>query len=325
MISAEDAEFHAFPSDHRETWAESNYFPFWIPDSGLSGAVYCLFRPGLGVCMSDITIFDHCASHWEALAYTDNQQHIPCPQSLAHYKLRNGLEVKSLRAPLDYRIDYVGIDDTELHFDFAAKMRPQDFNDPDQDPLTRLKGSSDAWDKAFDGHFDMTGEISGELVLRGTRHPIKCLSTMDHSWGPRVERDNGSAVFIQAHFGEDLSINALLMLDPGNFDRFGPVLHGYVMQSGKVNALIAGEGRTERNGIFPERFELWVEDEAGTHFALSGHFQTWAPWAPYVSVIYYQGMAIWNCDGRVGTGAFQEVISRAAIARHGLAEMRRAT
>ncbi len=281
MISAEDVEFHAVPDVHRETWAETNY--------------------------------------WEALAYTDNQQHIPCPQSLAHYILRNGLEVKSLRSPRDYRIDYIGIDDTELHFTFTGSMRPQDFNDPDQDPLARIEDVNPGWDKAFDGHFDMTGKITGELVLRGVSHKIDCLSTMDHSWGPRAERNNGSAVFVQAHFGDDLSINALMMLDPADLNRFGPVLHGYVMQSDKVTALIAGQGRTERNGIFPERFELSVRDEVGVEFALSGRFQTWAPWAPYVSVVYYQGMVIWEHNGRTGTGAFQEVISRAAIARHGLA------
>ena len=319
MISDKDVEFHPVPDAHRETWAETNYFPFWIPGSGLSGAVYCVFRPGLGVCLSDITIFDHCATSWEALAYTDNQQHIPCPHSLSHYNLRNGLEVKSLRAPLDYRIDYVGIDDTELHFTFLGIMRPQDFNDPDQDPLTRSKVSNAGWDQAFNGHFDMTGKVSGELVLRGVRHKIDCLSTMDHSWGPRAERNNGSAVFIQAHFDNDLSINALMALDPADRSQFGPVLHGYVMKSGKVTALVAGHGRTKRSGMFPKRFELSVEDEEAMQLRLSGQFQTWAPWAPYVSVVYYQGMAIWEHNGRTGTGAFQEVISRAAIARHRLA------
>jgi len=319
MIRAEDAAFHPVPDEHRETWAETNYFPFWIPDAGLSGAVYNVFRPGLGVCLSDITIFDHCASHWEGLAYTDNQQHIPCPASLAHYSLRNGLTVEALNAPQDYQVDYVGIDDTEFHFRFRGLMRPQDFNDPNQDPLTPKQGAGGAWDKAFDGHFDMTGRIDGELKLRGVAHKIACLATMDHSWGPRAERNNGSAVFIQAHFGDDLSVNALMMLDPADMTRFGPVLHGYVMRAGQVKALVAGEGQSERSGFRPDRFDLTVEDEDGASLALSGHFETWAPWAPYASVLYYQGMARWEHEGRIGTGAFQEVISRAAIARLGLA------
>jgi hypothetical protein len=83
MIEARDCDFHVMPPEYRETWAESNYFPFHIPAAGLSGCVYTIFRPGLGVCMSDVTIFDRRADHWEGLAYTDNQQHIPCPPSLS--------------------------------------------------------------------------------------------------------------------------------------------------------------------------------------------------------------------------------------------------
>jgi len=318
MIGPEDVEFHPVPDEHRETWAETNYFPCWIPEVGLSGAVYNVFRPGLGVCLSDITIFDRCASHWEGLAYTDNQQHIPCPPSLSRYSLRNGLTVEAVNGPLDYGIDYVGIDDTELHFHFRGLMRPQDFNDPDQDPLARQQRAGGSWDKAFGGHFDLTGRIEGELRLRGERHRIACLATMDHSWGPRTERNNGSAVFFQAHFAGDLSVNALMMLDPADMSSFGPVLHGYVMRGGEVRALVAGEGRTERSGIQPDRFYLAVEDTDGERLALSGHFETWAPWAPYTSVLYYQGMARWEHQGQIGTGAFQEVISRAAVARHGL-------
>jgi hypothetical protein len=142
---------------------------------------------------------------------------------------------------------------------------------------------------------------------------------MDHSWGPRAERNNGSAVFIQAHFGDDLSVNALMMLDPADMSRFGPVIHGYVMRDGDVRALVSGEGRSERCGLRPDRFSLTVEDEDGARLALAGHFETWAPWAPYASVLYYQGMARWEHEGRIGTGAFQEVISRAAIARLRLA------
>lgn len=324
MIGPEDAEFHAVPSEHRETWAESNYFPFWIPEAGLSGAAYSIFRPGLGVCMSDVTIFDRCAGHWEGLAYTDNQQHIPCPPSLASYALRNGLRVEALDPPRDYRIDYVGIDDTEMHFDFRGQMRPQDFNDPDQDPLAK-SGTGGAWDKAFDGHFDMTGRVRGELILRGKRHPIDCLSTMDRSWGPRAERNNGSAVFVQAHFGEDLSINGLFALDPSAIDRFGPILHGYVMDGTDVRALVSGQGSTIRQGMKPQRFDIDVQDVAGTSYKLSGRFKTWAPWAPYTSVIYYQGMAEWQFNGRTGYGAYQEVLGRATIARHGLAHQERGT
>jgi hypothetical protein len=316
VIGPADVEFHEVPDAHRTTWAETNYFPFFIPEANLSGAVYNVFRPGLGVCMSDVTLFDRCAQHWEGLAYTDNQQHIPVPLDLAGYALRNGVEVHATERPRHYRIDYVGIDDTELHFDFHGLMRPQDFNDPEQDPLAKPSGG--AWDTAFNGHFDMTGRAVGELRLRGVTHAIDCLATMDHSWGPRLERDNGSATFIQAHFGDGLSINALIALDPAAPDVLSRLLHGYVLRDGAVRPLLRCHGTVERDARLPTRFCVMVEDDAGTRYALDGNFMTWAPWAPYVSVIYYQGMARWHCEGQTGYGAYQEVMSRATIARHRL-------
>jgi hypothetical protein len=321
MIYPKDVEFHEVPDAHRTTWAETNYFPFFVPEVNLSGALYNVFRPGLGVCMSDVTIFDRCATHWEGLAYTDNQQHVPGPPDLGGYSLRNGAQVSTTDRPRNYRVDYLGIDDTELHFDFVGLMRPQDFNDPAQDPLAKAPGG--AWDNAFNGHFDLTGKVTGELRLRGITHGIDCLATMDHSWGPRLERDNGSATFIQAHFGEDLSINALIAVHAASPDTLGELLHGYVLRDGGVRALIKCRGEVERdprghNLRFPRRFHLVAEDVTGNEYVLDGKFSTWAPWAPYASVIYYQGMAQWQYEGRTGYGAFQEVLSRAAISRHRL-------
>src|SRR5690606_6866578 len=131
-----------------------------------------------------------------------NQQHIPCPQSLVRYQLRNGVAVECLEAPGDYRVSYSGIDNTEFHLVYRAVMRPQDLNDPQQDPLTRANSSgSTAWDGAFNGHFDMTAHVTGELILRGRQYSVDCYATIDHSWGPRLERDNSSAVVVQAYFG----------------------------------------------------------------------------------------------------------------------------
>jgi hypothetical protein len=319
MIEARDCDFHAVPPEHRETFAESNYFPFHIPAAGLSGCVYTIFRPGLGVCMSDVTIFDRRADHWEGLAYTDNQQHIPCPSSLTDYSLRNGLHVRAVAPPREYRIDYVGIDDTELHFDFRGAMRPQDFNDPEQDPLTRAKGSgTGSWDEAFNGHFDMTGRVTGKLRLRGVDHPIDCLATMDHSWGPRVERDNGSAVVVQADFGDGLAIHAMAAFDPRRSDAIGPVLHGYVLRDGVVRGLVAGSGSVQRTGLRADAITVTLEDEDGRAYALAGRMRNWAPWAPYSSVIYYSGLAEWQMGAQTGHGPYQEILSRAFVARHRL-------
>lgn len=321
MIGRQDVEFHPVPDEHRSDWAETNFFPFHIPEANISGAVYNVFRPGLGVMMSDVTIFDRVARNWEGLAYVDNQQHIPCPLSLSDYQLRNGVSVKVIEAPRHYRVDYVGIDDTELHFDYHGVMRPQDIADPDQDPMTRLKlaeGGATGWDKAFTGHFDMTARATGELTLRGVQYPINCLSTMDHSWGPRVERDNSNGVAAQAHFDNGLVFHSLAAIDPRKSDAYGPLLHGYVLRGEEVRGLVGGTGIVRRHGMFSYAVELDLTDEDGVRYHLVGSAMNWAPWAPYSSVGYYNGLMRWEHDGLVGYGPYTEFISRTFMSRHRL-------
>lgn len=324
MITARDVEFHPPPKDADFRWAETNFFPFTIPEAGISGAIYCVFRPSLGVVMSDVTIFDRISRNWEGQAYVDNQQHLPCPAKLSDYSLANGVSVKVIEAPNHYRIDYIGIDDTELHFDFVGLMPPQDINDAEQDPLTRKKLASQsgasAWDGAFGGHFEMTASVRGELILRGKRYRIDCLGTMDHSWGPRAERDNTNAVWLQGHFGEDLVIHALAGLDPRQPDAIGPLWHGYVLKNGVVRGLVEGAGRTERQGMFVAGQQLRLVDEDGTVYEMTGSAVNWGPWAPYPSVGYYQSLTRWNLNGRIGFGPYQEVVSRAFICRHQLSD-----
>lgn len=321
MIKSEDVEFHSIPPEERDVWTETNYFPFSIEKEGLSGAVYNVFRPGLGVCLSDITIFDKCANHWEGLVYTDHQQHIPCPKSLARYSLRNGVTVEAFNHPNDYRVSYTGIDDTEFQLEFTGMMRPQDLNDPEQDPLTRAKGSGGgAWDKAFNGHFDMTANVTGELKLRGRCFDVDCLATIDHSWGPRLERGNSNAVVLQAYFGKALAIHLLAAYEPCKEEAVGPAYHGYVFREGEVRGIVAATGRVRRRGRFPQVIEVSLEDEDGRSYKLSGKMLNWAPWAPYSSVIYYSGLAGWELDGRQGHGPYQEITSREFVARHKLSD-----
>jgi hypothetical protein len=323
MITARDVEFHEPPPSADFRWAETSYFPFTIAEAGISGSIYFVFRPKLGVVMSDVTIFNRISNHWEGQGYVDNQQHLPCPPRLSEFSLPNGVSLKVLNAPRDYRVDYVGIDDTEVHFEFRGLMQPQDINDPAQDPLTRRKleqqGNAGVWDGAFNGHFEMTARTEGELILRGKRYRIDCLGTMDHSWGLRAERDNTNAVWLQAHFGEDLVIHALAALDPTKPDAIGPLWHGYVLRSGAVRGLVAARGRTERKGVFVIGQEISLTDEDGNTYPMTGSAVNWAPWAPYPSVAYYQSLTRWNFNGRLGFGPYQEVVSRAFATRHRLA------
>ena len=314
MIHPEDADFH-HNAESPYDWCETNFFPFSIPEARISGGFYVLTRPKLGVCMSDVTVQDRITQSWEQQLYVDNQQHLPCPQSLVDYSLPNGLSIRASTPLKNYQIDYVGIDDTELHLGFTALMPPFDMNDPAQDPKAEGRiGKS--WGAAFNGHYEITGRITGKARIRGKDYDVDCIDTLDRSWGIRKERDNANAIWLHGSFGEDLTIHALVGLDPAKTQAFGPLISGYVLDNGEVFGLTELTGVSERSGIYPMSSYVKATDVRGRTYEFTGATINAAPWAPYPSIIYVQCYMRWNLDGRIGYGIQQDVLSRAYLSRH---------
>jgi hypothetical protein len=86
-----------------------------------------------------------------------------------------------------YLIDYQGFDDTEMHLESNALGDPWDINDPNTDPLAESRIGA-GWDKAFSGHYELTGRITGEARIRGKTYAVDCIDTADRSWGVRDDR-----------------------------------------------------------------------------------------------------------------------------------------
>ena len=314
MIKPEDAEFHT-PPDQDFRWCETNPFLFNIPEQRISGVLYVVTRPVLGVCMSDVTIQDRFSRAWEAQAYVDNQQHLPCPKSLLDYALPNGLSVRAVEPLKHYVVHYEGIDDTRIDLEFRALMPPYDMNDPAQDPKAAGR-IGQGWSHAFNGHFEITGQVVGEAVIRGQHHRIDCIDTLDRSWGPRLERNNSNVIWLHGSFGERLTVHALLGFDPAATDVFGPLISGYVLEDGRVYGLTDCIGRSERDGMYPMSTVLKATDIRGKSFEMTGAAMNAAPWAPYPSVMYTQCLMRWNHQGVIGYGVQQDVMSRAYLTRH---------
>jgi hypothetical protein len=314
MIKPDDVDFHPTANaDFR--WCETNPFLFNIPEERISGSIYVVTRPRLGVCMSDITVVDRIAPAWEQQLYVDNQQHLPCPESLRDYALPNGLRVTVLKPLEHYRATYEGIDDTRIALEFRALMAPYDMNDPAMDPLAG-KRLANGWSEAFGGHFEITGRVTGELVVRGRRYAIDCVDTLDRSWGPRQERDNASVIWLHGSFGERLTVHVLAAFDPARSADFGSLISGYVLDDGAVHGLTQLEGRSERQGLFPMSSLVRVTDRRGKVFEMTGAAMNATPWAPCPAVVYTQCLMRWNLSGTVGYGVQQDVLSRAYLTRH---------
>lgn len=322
MITAADADFHQ-PDDDDPTWGETNFFGFYSADEPLNVGVYTLFRPNLGVVLSTISMNSGDAYQpWRA-DFCDHQAQLPIPEprSLANYTLNNGLSVRTVVPNDTWEIDYDDGQGTKIDVTYRALMPAFDIHDPAMDPIAaaqqeaaRLAASSGeasgfAWGTAYNGHFDQTGRVTGEVVLRGRRIPIDCVSTMDHSWGPRKERGGPNMSWLHAHFADDHAMHGIFSFDEDSGGRDLTLTHGYVIKDGRAVGLASGTGRTERDEeFFARRVSLSVLDADGDTHELTGEGLTRFPWQAWPNMVGFNVLARWTSGGHTGYGEIQDFV-----------------
>ncbi len=304
MIRHEDIEFHIPPqADH--TWAETNYFCLSIPEERLVASVYTVTRKGLGVQLVDVVIFGSLGDTRAESLYIDSQQHLPAPERLSDYRTPNGLHVQAF-SPRDYRVDYVGFDNTELHFDFKGLMEPFDIHDPAHSPMAQpqARAATSGFGAAYGNHFDLTGHITGTLKLRGREYKVDCIETMDHSWGPRAELGMATMGWTHAHFSNDFAIHWINKWSPDDAGANEHALaHGYVLDHGVAYGLKDMKLDCMHLGAALTGIEAEVTDRRGKVFRLLGTAVAGAPWVPYSSGMLYVNLMRWMlADGRMGWG-----------------------
>jgi hypothetical protein len=182
------------------------------------------------------------------------------------------------------------------------------------DPIAAAEqGKEFSWGTAYKGHFDLTGSIEGELVLRGRRRAISCVSTMDHSWGPRPEVGLPNMSWFHAHFGEDLAVHCIFPCEPSDFASYGSLAHGYVLENGKVYGLATGRGTARRESGQQMTMAIEVTDVRGRTFELNGHAIATYPWVPWPAVVAFHSLNEWWLGGRRGYGECMDVFDVAGL------------
>jgi hypothetical protein len=328
MITAADAEFHQ-PDGPDPTWGETNFFGFYSATEPLNVGVYTLFRPNLGVVLSTISMNSGDAIQpWRA-DFCDHQAQLPIPEprSLASYTLANGLSVTTIEPNQQWNIAYDDGDGTAIDVTYRALMPAFDIHDPAMDPIAAAQqqaarkasesgreASGFAWGTAYNGHFDQTGRVIGQVTLRGRRIPIDCVSTMDHSWGPRRERGGPNMSWLHAHFGDDYAVHAIFSFDEQDGGQVLTLAHGYALVGGQVHGLASGSGRITRDEeFFARRVELTLVDATGSVHELTGSGMTRFPWQAWPNMVGFNVLARWAAPApasrdRVGYGEIQDFV-----------------
>lgn len=303
MIIQDDIGFHT-PSNVDFQWAETYWLGFYVPEENIYGWIYMVFRAGTGAMMCDVEFIDRKSANMHDALYIDIQNHLPIPERLDNFSLPNGLKF-SAESPERYRVDYVGVSDTEIHLDFTGIHLPYDIHDPEIDPMARASTAEavehSGFGSAYASHFDLTMRAKGTIKVRGKAYDVDCLATNDHSWGPRPERGMRMMGYMNAHFGDDYVVQTIWEFDAARPDGEQHIFkHGYAIVDGKLRGGIAASLKVTHGGIFPKLIELSFTDVEGQVHALTGTPLAYCQWVPYGCCPTGHSMVSWEAEGRTG-------------------------
>ncbi|MCU1475381.1 MAG: hypothetical protein JWQ64_74, partial [Subtercola sp.] len=161
--------------------------------------------------------------------------------------------------------------------------------------------------QAYKGHFDLTGRVTGTVKIRGREFAVDRIDRMDHSWGPRDERNFPYMNSISAEFGEDLAYHLITKIDrnaPNGSDQ--SLAHGYVLTDGEVRGIVHMDLVTIRSGIIPVSMSMRLVDSAGEEHLLHGTADIGAPWDSYPANVTWMSLMRWQRGDRTAHGVVQE-------------------
>ncbi|MEC7762133.1 MAG: hypothetical protein VX874_09530 [Pseudomonadota bacterium] len=299
---------YQMPADAHHSWVETWQFPIVIPEENIHALVYVAARPKFGVSAFQIMVCGSLIDSRAELLHLYDNQHLPMPEDFSDFTSESGLSFKVLKAPRDYRLDYVGTDGTEIHVDWLGLMDPFDIHDPDHSPQARsvedLHGDIDATGKHDAGHMDMTGRIRGTMTVRGKTYEVDSIERMDRSWGPRNPTIIRNMYIVSATIDENLAFHMICPWDPDKpqGDQF-QLTHGYVLDHGEVYGLTTDlEMRVQHMGAICSSLEMTVTDTRGKSYDLMATANVGCPWHPYPSALTHNGLMTWHHAGKRGYG-----------------------
>lgn len=309
MITAAELEYQA-PDDATYTWAETYFFPIPVPEEHLLAHVYVVVRPKLGVMTNDVYVYGSTTDTRSELLHYNVQHQLPAPECWSDIDSPMGLKIKAVAPPRDYRIDYVGPDGTEIHVDWKGIMEPFDIHDPAHSPNAggseEERAARSSSGEAYKGHFDMTGRITGTLIVKGREFRVDSIERMDRSWGPRPEGVNAMNT-INANFGEDLVFHMRAPRNPFGPGRTSTALtHGYVLENGEVFGITGGQYVANRFGVILLSLDVSFTDVRGRSYRMHASPDVGAPWTAYAGNVCWNAMMKWTIGDRVGYGVVMD-------------------
>ena len=315
MITADDYRFHERdPAD--DSWTETTFQIFSVPEAAISGNIYVLARPNLGICHSSVEIHQGLCFHPWQLHHNDAQMHQRCPADYSDFTLPSGITFKA-HSEREHQWRYQSHDGVcALELSYSAICEPTDARDPAQVPqatASKVDGYS-GWNN---GHLEGKGRVKGWVRLRDTTYQVDCIEGVNKSWGPRNDWGNKGGTWVHVDLGERM--RAFLVLDIDFKNRtmvYGGLRYGYVLVDGERRPLLSGELIAKRSDMLVTSANVRFEDDRGQTYTARGTTIAAGPWYNFnPSSCAYQVLLRWEEGGGVGYGHIADFVGMYALSQ----------
>lgn len=310
VVVPSDDDFHDESPTHHWWETETNWFSWNVPERRMGGWTYCQARPNANLCNGGAWVWDDTASFSWELPYHADYAGLRLPErserDMRDFEWPNGVRVTMLEPLMKYAVHFEDSDRLQVDLVFDAIMPP---NPHPIGVAPFFKGT----------HFDQAGRVTGEIVLRGERIRVDCLSFRDRSWGPRpmgrpkprphvegqapASRQFGGVGY---SFGASDAENAWLVYSAPE-EEADTVVCGFYLRAGKYGRILSGERRVEfdwRTG-WPKAMQISAIDEFGRQLQVRGTAVS-RHWKGHGGDSLFH----WTWDGRDGWGEDQSYFGR---------------
>lgn len=287
------------------TLTETYWFNFYVPERGLSCAVYCWMHKNLGTCTSGVWVYQGFKSHHLQSEHFNVQAHLPYPQQQGRVIRvpHVGLEIEIVEPLKRHAIRYEDRDSgTALDLSVTALMPPA------------VRGNG--------FHFEQAMRVRGTLTLAGEHIVVDSMSVRDRSWGQARSEDPARHPPLDWSVGVlDAGATAFNILGsddpelhPGWSERYGitrdrTLRDGWLYQDGKLQRIVRATQFVEREAQamwLPTAYRCTFETEDGARHNLNGRIVSRCPWGVWPNLYSSFSLVEWDLDGRKGWGDLQD-------------------
>ena len=155
-------------------------------------------------------------------------------------------------------------------------------------------------------HYEVLGQVEGQVRLEGEPLPVSGFGWQDHSWGPRDMGHLLSHRWLLGIFGPDLFMSVMSIVTNRGPE---PVLMGFVYDNGVIQAptTLTFGARISDDGCSPEACDVRLTTDASRDYRIVGDVQVTMPQAQRGGGGFWcvDGLSTFDCDGRTGGGIFE--------------------